>query len=396
MIYSLKWKDIPIVGLDITEEGTIVKVSKNVKNAHLIPYTYREDTKNIEKWWQERCVPLTQDFIGKILQDQNLSCPEEYLKTNLGLSLTDQYWICPLNSDLTWKDVNLFENDFVNEIFVRHLNEPEKSMSYTPNSSLKGNLEKSWNIVNGERILIKGNHNEKSIESINEVIATKVHELQGFTNHAKYELIKVHDKEYSYACYSKLFTDINTTLVSAHDLISSEKKPNDISVYEFLLQLTEKHGLNRNIVREQLEYQILTDFILTNTDRHLNNIAFFANQDNELIKIAPIFDTGKSMFVDQSYLSNTKDLLSIEVNSFRKKEIDLLKYVTNKNIVDLTKLPAVSDIKKLYEQDKKISKTFIQKACDGYEKKIELCRDFQLGKDLHKIKVFFKNKEIER
>ena len=116
MIFSLMKKDYPIIGLNINEEGKIQNISKNTKYGEYLPLAYRNDTKGLQKWWNERSTPSTQGFIEKILKEQGLSCPSEYLMNNLGLSLTDHYWIKPVDSNLTWKSVNLFENDFKNEI----------------------------------------------------------------------------------------------------------------------------------------------------------------------------------------------------------------------------------------------------------------------------------------
>ena len=46
--------------------------------------------------------------------------------------------------------------------------------------------------------------------------------------------LKIHNKDYKYGCVSKLFTNESYELVSAHDLICSEKKRNDVSTYEQL------------------------------------------------------------------------------------------------------------------------------------------------------------------
>ena len=395
MIFSLMKKDYPIIGLNINEEGKIQNISKNTKYGEYLPLAYRNDTKGLQKWWNERSTPSTQGFIEKILKEQGLSCPSEYLMNNLGLSLTDHYWIKPVDSNLTWKSVNLFENDFKNEILFQHTETPNKTLSYSPNSSLQGNLEKSWNILNGERVLIKGNHDERSIEAINEVIASKLHQMQKYENYTEYKLLKVHDKEYTYGCYSKLFTSNELELVSAHELLSSEKQPNDLSSYEFLIKLAVSHGMREETVRSQLEYQIMTDFILTNTDRHMNNIAFLMDENNDLISMAPVFDTGKSLFVDQYDIGDTKGLLSIKINSFKKNEIDMLKYIENKDIVDLTKIPDAKYIRKMYEKDGKIEKRYIDRVCDAYEKKVDICRDFQLGKDLNQVRIAIRKHEYE-
>jgi hypothetical protein len=58
-------------------------------------------------------------------------------------------------------------------------------------------------------------------------------------------------------------------LVSAYAVITSEQKPNNISRYEHFINVCDKNGLDRNIVREYLEFEILIDFIFSNRDRHL-------------------------------------------------------------------------------------------------------------------------------
>ncbi len=35
---------------------------------------------------------------------------------SLGLSLSDQYWICPKDSKLVWDDINFFRNSFSEDI----------------------------------------------------------------------------------------------------------------------------------------------------------------------------------------------------------------------------------------------------------------------------------------
>ena len=388
MIFALMKKNEPIIGLDISADGQINTVSRKITNPELLPIAYKNTEHGLEQWWRERSVPTSRDYIHDMLQKNDVSCPEEYLMINLGLSLTDHYWIRPVKSDLSWEDVNLYQNDFKNEILIDLKENNHHTISYSPNSSLQGNLEKSWNIINGERVLIKGNHSDKSIESLNEVFASGFHEMQGFTNYVQYDFIKIHNKDYKYGCVSKLFTNESYELVSAHDLICSEKKRNEVSTYEQLIALAVRYGADESAVRRQLEYQILSDFILTNTDRHLNNIGFLINSETMKIeKMAPIFDTGKSMFVDQDDISSTKELLSIKTNSFSKNEISLLKYVTDRNLVDLSKIPDSSSIRQLYEKDEKIRENYIRRVCEAYEKKVDLFRDFQLGKDLNRVKI---------
>ena len=131
---------------------------------------------------------------------------------------------------------------------------------YQPNSSLQGNLEKTWIIDNGIRKLVKGNHDIYSSESINEVIIGDAIVAQG-RDAVTYSLLHIDGKNYDYGCISSLFTSQQKELVSAYAVMTSELKPNNISGYEHFINVCDKNGLDRNIVREYLEFEILIDFI---------------------------------------------------------------------------------------------------------------------------------------
>ena len=94
-------------------------------------------------------------------------------------------------------------------------------------------------------------------------------------------------------------------------------------------------------MRGFLEYQILTDFVLTNTDRHLNNFGILRDsQTLKFVRMAPIFDSGNSMFWDAPRLPERSDCTEITVNSFRKTEAELLKLVTDRSRVRMDLLPS--------------------------------------------------------
>jgi hypothetical protein len=61
------------------------------------------------------------------------------------------------------------------------------------------------------------------------------------------------------------------------------------------------------------------------------------------------------MFYDQMYVKcNPKMLDKIETCSFRKKEVDLLQYVTDFSIFDVSKLPDEEEVRRIYAKDKNI------------------------------------------
>ncbi len=75
------------------------------------------------------------------------------------------------------------------------------------------------------------------------------------------------------------------------------------------------------------------------TDRHLNNFGFiYAPRQHRLSGMAPLFDTGNSLFYDYDVIPHGGNLLDIPVNSFSKREADQLHYVKSDAGVKLERL----------------------------------------------------------
>lgn len=391
--YFIMRKDSPITYAEFTPSGDLVAYSRKILNKEQAPLQDMYQNDWLRLWWKERSVPVEQDNILTFLRKNGYSMPSDYLIKNLGLSLTDYYWLKPVDSNLSWKDVNLYDNEFKGNLLTWERDNVTENIDqtphYSPNGSLQGTIEKSWVIKDNERYLLKGNHSQLSAESINEVIACEIHKRQNYNNFTDYKLIHIEGKTYDYGCYSKLFTSQQTELVSAWALFTNEKKKNGVSNYDHLLGMCKKFGINTEHVQHGLDYQIMTDFIMSGHDRHLNNIAFLRDADSlEFKGLAPIFDSGESMFAGKAIPKSEKDLLNIETHSFLKKEIDLLKLVRDRTVIDLTKLPPASFVKEMYGKDSKMHDADISKIAYWYERKIELCRDFQLGKDSLRKKIY--------
>ena len=375
MEYFLMRKNEVITLCDFTEKGDLISYSEKLRNRELAPLEYRSFSDYLYRWWKNRQIPLSQGRVQEMLTAKDLIGPGEYLLRNLGLSLVDYYWIKPVNSSLRWEDVNLFDNDFKDNIMLKSAQSIRSDNwdSFTPNSSLRGELEKTWTIRNGKRILVKGNRSKLSSESINEVIATELHKAQGHDNYAKYRLLKIKNKPYDYGCYSEAFTDSSKELISAYALITSENKPNNISLYEHLIKVACKHGADEVLLRRDLEYQIMTDYLLTNVDRHMDNIGFLRDANTlKIIRMAPIFDTGRA-FGGYGVIPYTdREIAEIEVNSFEETETKLLEHVRDKSVVDLSKILPVERIAELYNKDSKIDDYRVESICRLYERKVEI------------------------
>lgn len=124
----------------------------------------------------------------------------------------------------------------------------------------------------------------------------------------------------------------------------------------------------------------MMDFIISNSDRHLNNFGILRDSTTlQWLSYAPIFDSGNSMFYKSGYIPVDKELLKLEVTSFKSKEVQLLKYVTNKGLIDTKLLPSDMELYKILKQDNTSDSNTNEKLVKAYIKKIKYFIDFQNG-----------------
>lgn len=381
--YFLMHKDDVAATVTIDDvTGAMLRVAPQTQ-PELLPLGGRKSPDELRGWWQRRAVPVSQGIVQRYLEQMGLPTPQAYLVRNLGLSLSDHYWIKPVDAALTWSDVSLFSNDFRDPVGALSFTQPAGDLpvahasSYSPGSSLQGDLKKAWIISDGKRMLVKGNHGANSQESLNEVAATLLHRKQGRMPFAAYLPYRLEDAA-QYGCICEDFCSETLEFVPAIDVVQSKKKDNATSVFEHFIRVCEAHGLPETVSRPFLEYQILTDFLLTNVDRHLNNFGVLRDTGTlRFVSMAPIFDSGNSMFWNTPRKPERDDLTRIEVNSFRGREAQLLDYVTVPELLDLAQLPTLEELRSIYAMDELIVP--LDSILLGYEKKLRLLQERFFG-----------------
>lgn len=370
------------------EKPSINEIVINDKNIDKLPLIKADKASlkaSLMDWLMRRGIPATRHGIREQLANLTLESPVEYMLCNLGLSLTDHYWVCPGEMKFTWEEINLYANDFQAR-YSLELSDDERSIAgktnFVPSGSLKGDLKKKWIIdERGIRRLVKGNYGDSCRQSLCEVLATEIHRRQGRFEYTPYKLINISsDGQMIVGCECPNFTTIDTEFVPAIDILNSRKKSNSSNYYETYIQYCSAQGADTDYLRAFMEYQILTDFILTNTDRHLNNFGMIRDSGTfRFIKPAPIFDSGNSMFYNTNNIKTGDELLNIQVTSFRKFEVELLKYVTDPGLVDINKLPSEQEVRDLFQTDRNAGGETPVKLAKAYAKKVEFLRELQAG-----------------
>ena len=141
-----------------------------------------------------------------------------------------------------------------------------------------------------------------------------------------------------------------------------------------------KQGLDEEYVREFLDYQILTDFVITNTDRHLYNFGAIRDPDTlRLTEMAPIYDSGNSMFFRDPFAARSRtSILKIRITALREKEEQMLKLVSDRSLVQADLLPSPKEILELYSEYG-IPEEKAEMISGGYGLKLDMLREFQKG-----------------
>lgn len=396
-LYVLKHKDLDVAMVQVDLTSGKIEYVLAVYLPEELPVGYSEDGSNIMEWWKSRAIPDSRRGIQQVLnylqEESNLSL----MLSAYGLSLTDHYWMQPIGKKLYWKDLNFFENDFSDELgsLLTDSNKVDIDVNiskFSPASSVNGEMKKKWIIKNGIRYLMKVNANDYGQQSVNEIIASRLHERLGWKNYVPYEIEMARVDEVEVPCsLNRLFTSSELELVSAYQLIDKYKKSNEISYYEAVIQQAVLHGMDEKEVREHLEYTILTDFILTNTDRHLNNFGFlYDSKQHKLVAMAPIYDTGNSLFYNKEFIPTNDYLLDIMVTSFKNREVDMLQFITNKELIDISKLDGFTEeVESILKKYTAMPTARAEQIAKSVEQKIEYLKLFQQGKKIWKKKKYW-------
>ena len=388
--------NIPVMRIEYNTDLNIIEKIYDVVNIEYAPLTIANVNnikgtnllKQTNEWFKGRGIPSWRKDLEKLLEKLNISSPEELLNKAYALSLSDQYWLKEENSNVEWKDINFFTNDFEYEAYLEASLDSSSSLKMdseailrSPNNTTDGMLQKGWIIEDGKRVLVKGTYTQNKEEPFNEWLASNISKRLGF-NYCDYKVEWSNKTGLISKCDN--FINENEEIVSAYDVVRYEKKPNHLNDYEFYLQILEKHNVPN--ARKNVADMFVVDYLMKNTDRHMKNFGIIRNVETlDWVRTTPIFDTGQSMECDK-YTSQI-DFLNGGGKFFsntNKNYEDILKTI-RKDItdVDLDRLDGVCDEYKLllesYADKMDISDNRINKLVDGLTERIEMLKD-RIGK----------------
>jgi hypothetical protein len=339
-------KHIPVLDVEIDEYDKAIQMVGTIYNEKHLPIgvTGKNTVERglLNEWWTGRKIPGSRPGLEEALERLNVRTEKDLVLKGFGLSLSDQYWVCPQGANLKWEEINFFDHDFSldvgNVFFENQSKKSQKKMDLlSPDNTSDGWLKKKWVIQGGKRILVKAGSAPYYQEPVNETIAASIAKRLGIP-HVAYTLIMDGDQPLS-VCENMI--DSNTELVSAWSIMKTEPVRNDRSKYQHCIASHEKTGIKN--IRPYLEKMIVFDYLIVNTDRHFNNFGSIRNAESlEWDGPSPLFDSGTSLWHDQD-VDRINSLQKIESKPFRNNHSDQIKLVPNFDCINLDALKGVDE-----------------------------------------------------
>lgn len=319
---------------------------RNIEYAPLIikkSYEMKEDFRfNLNDWFIGRGIPSWRDELDMLLARLNISTPLELFDKAFALSLSDQYWIKQVGSNIKYEDVNFFDHDFDSAEFVEasfsdnYDSITRKETLMSPNNTTNGMLKKSWIIEDGKRYLLKGGYKNDYLQPFNEVLASIICDKLDF-DHVTYTLDTFKNKVVS-KCLC--FINKDTELIPASQIMYGITKHKTSKDYNEYIKILEQNGIKN--AREKIENMYILDFLMMNEDRHLNNFGIIRDVNTlEWLDVAPIFDNGESLkmtiYNSDEISINGEGRLFYNIVTFD----DIIKVVKDIKRIDISKLDGV-------------------------------------------------------
>lgn len=280
-MYTLMNKNNPLIDFELVGDrlqGYEVVESRVYKKPWFIT--------NLKSWLQHRFAPRHRANIDVLLGALHLRDLKSLVEFTRASSLTDTLWI-NCNDRYKWDKVNLFENEFdeaIAQVAFSGKVQGKLGSQISPEFTTDGAFPKCWiRDTDGIYLMKQGTGNFASnsgLEPYSEQYCSEVLSWMGY-EHVEYTAVSFQGVLVS-KC--RLLTSQERMMVPLGYCLT---KCDLAGVIEFC----EEHD-----ILEALYEILMFDYLVTNNDRHLNNIGVLMDVNNfEVLGLAPIFDNGAGL-----------------------------------------------------------------------------------------------------
>ena len=287
-----------------------------IVNDSLVPL-YLKNTGNVERWLETRAIDYhraNSRLLKKALRLTEKDDISTVITVN-AVTITDSYWIRPLNSDLSYSDVK-FDSDYFSNLALNGTYDSfnrvaNSKTSKTPELTNIGSFEKCWKLKNGQWWMHKKANHE---ELFSEIFIYKLGTNLGF-NMAEYQRGKnvVKTKDFTNNA-SVNFEPAYSFMIDNEDYIET---------------LNNLKSLCPHAIPDYVRMLFL-DTICANPDRHTFNFGILREVDTgNIIGLAPNFDNNMAL-ISRGYpknINSKNDLLIKLFNDLVNYDDSLKKYI---------------------------------------------------------------------
>lgn len=248
-------------------------------------------------WIKSRTIPKNREYVYKILLELKLSFDdiEGIVSISKSLSLNDCYWIVQEDFKGLFADYNLYDNDFNKTLsllaYTGYGSIKQQGFISSPEFTTNGMLAKAWrkDPLKRKGIFLYKSGSKGCANCGNEP----------YSEFYASQIAKVMDVDFTPYSLAKWKGEVN----SICQLFSS-KEYTFIPIYRLVTEggwdavLAYYADLGDTFYEALLE-MIIFDVIIVNVDRHFGNFGLLIDtKSNTIVKPAPIFDNGLSLFYD--------------------------------------------------------------------------------------------------
>jgi len=278
--------------------GTTLEILE-IYDTHQTFFPLQLEIKNesLLAWIKSRTIPKNREYVYKILLELNLSFDdiEGIVSISKSLSLNDCYWIVQEDFKGLFADYNFYDNDFNKTLsllaYTGYGSVKQQGFISSPEFTTNGMLAKAWrkDPLKRKGIFLYKSGSKGCANCGNEP----------YSEFYAFQIAKAMGLDVTPYSLAKWKGDVN----SICELFSS-KEYSFVPIYRLVTEggwdaVLEYYSSLGEAFYEALIDMIIFDVIIVNVDRHFGNFGLLVdNKTNKIIKPAPIFDNGLSLFYD--------------------------------------------------------------------------------------------------
>ncbi len=294
----LMHKDIEVCSLSFNQTYHLSEINE-IYNYSEMPLGYRDkengefDVSFIASWWKNNEIPTERDSVRLGLECLGINSVEELHWLGRGVSLNNHYWLKDPGEQVTWKEVNFWDNPFSDEIgeaLFNHKKKHTQEYRNSPDAALNGLLKKRWIYRDNNYYLEKSGTGMVKQEVYNEWLISRLFSLTAIR-----PVVYDFNNENVLSCLCKAFTSSDLEYIPHSQIFNTvdRKAYPPESELEYYYRTLDHYNVSYS--REQINTMLAIDYITVNEDRHYNNMGLLMDHNRNL-SLAPIFDNGNSLW----------------------------------------------------------------------------------------------------